>query len=590
MQFLLNGSNLGTEDIAAPYSVSSNTLTVPNGTYTLTAIARDAAGNTATSAGVIVTVNNDTQIPTVSITAPAAGNVSGTINVTANASDNVGVVGVQFLLNGSNLGTEDIAAPYSVSWNSLTVPNGTYTLTAKARDAAGNLSNSSAVTVSVLNINLVAAFGFNENTGTIAYDNSGKGNNGTLTNGPTWSASGKYGAAISFDGTNDLVNIIDANSLDLTNGMTLEAWVKPGNVTGYKTVLCKENGTNNLAYALSANDNNSTVANQRPNTRIRIGSTTRTSTGTAKLALNTWTHIASTYDGATLRFFINGTQVSATAATGNMVTTTNMLRIGGSPNLGTQYFAGLIDEVKIYNRALSQAEIQTDMTIPVWPDNTYPAVSITAPAAGNVSGAVNVTANASDNVGVVGVQFLLNGSNLGTEDIAAPYSVSWNSLTVPNGTYTLTAKARDAAGNLSNSSAVTVSVLNINLVAAYSFNENTGTIAYDNSGNCNNGTLTNGPTWSASGKYGAAISFDGTNDLVNIIDANSLDLTNGMTLEAWVKPSNVTGYKTVLCKENGTNNLAYALSANNNNTTVANQRPNTRIRIGSATPTSTGTS
>ena len=144
VQFLLDGGNLGAEVIAAPYSVSWNTLTVPNGTYTLTAIARDAAGNTATSAGVIVTVNNDTQIPTVSITAPAAGNVTGTMNVSANASDNVGVAGVQFLLNGVNLGTEDIAAPYSVSSNTLTVPNGTYTLTAIARDAAGNTATSAA--------------------------------------------------------------------------------------------------------------------------------------------------------------------------------------------------------------------------------------------------------------------------------------------------------------------------------------------------------------------------------------------------------------------------------------------------------------
>ena len=65
-----------------------------------------------------------------------------TINVTANAADNVGVAGVQFLLNGVNLGAEDIAAPYSVSWNTLTTANGIYTLTARARDAAGNTATS----------------------------------------------------------------------------------------------------------------------------------------------------------------------------------------------------------------------------------------------------------------------------------------------------------------------------------------------------------------------------------------------------------------------------------------------------------------
>ncbi len=403
VQFLLDGVNLGAEDVVAPYSVSWNTTTAANGNHNLTARARDAAGNITTSAVIAVNVNNfvDTEIPTVSITAPAAGNVSGTINVTANAADNVGVSGLQFLLDGVSLGTEDVAAPYSVSWNTTGATNGSHNLTARARDAAGNIATSAAVNVTVNNSNLVAAFGFNENTGTIANDNSGNNNTGTLTNGPTWSASGRYGAAILFDGTNDLVNINDANSLDLTNGMTIEAWVNPSNLTGYKTAICKENSTNNLSYALSPNNNTSGAANQRPNTRIRIGTTTTTVTGTTKLALNTWTHIASTYDGAVLRFYINGTQVSTANVTGNMVTTTNPLRIGGTTALA-QYFTGLIDEVRIYNRALTQAQIQTDMNTPVAPDVTNPTVSITAPVAGNVSGTISVTANASDNTGVSG--------------------------------------------------------------------------------------------------------------------------------------------------------------------------------------------
>ena len=80
------------------------------------------------------------------------------------------------------------------------------------------------------------------------------------------------------------------------------------------------------------------------------------------------------------------------------------------------------------------------MNTPLTPDPTPPTVSITAPAAGNVSGTINVTANASDNVGVVGVQFLLDGVNLGAEDLASPYSVSWNTTTATNGTHTLTAR------------------------------------------------------------------------------------------------------------------------------------------------------
>src|SRR5439155_14852369 len=89
----------------SPYSTSWDTTTATNGSHTLTAIARDAAGNTTTSAAVTVTVSNDTTPPAVSISAPAANaTVSGSATVSATATDNVGVVGVQFKLDGANLG------------------------------------------------------------------------------------------------------------------------------------------------------------------------------------------------------------------------------------------------------------------------------------------------------------------------------------------------------------------------------------------------------------------------------------------------------------------------------------------------------
>src|SRR6266498_2526812 len=88
----------------------------------------------------------------VTITSPSSGaTVSGTIAVNADASDNVGVAGVQFKLDGANLGVEDTASPYSVSWNTTGASNGSHTLTAVARDAAGNTATSSAVTVTVDN-------------------------------------------------------------------------------------------------------------------------------------------------------------------------------------------------------------------------------------------------------------------------------------------------------------------------------------------------------------------------------------------------------------------------------------------------------
>src|SRR6185503_19339035 len=137
-------------------SASWNTTTVANGSHSLTARARDAAGNSTMSTAVTVTVSNappaDTTPPTVSITSPASGaTVSGTTTVSASASDNVGVVGVQFFVDGAALGSEDTAAPYSASWNTTTVANGSHSLTARARDAARNSTTSAAVTVTVSN-------------------------------------------------------------------------------------------------------------------------------------------------------------------------------------------------------------------------------------------------------------------------------------------------------------------------------------------------------------------------------------------------------------------------------------------------------
>src|SRR4051812_2077970 len=87
---------------------------------------------------------------------------------------------------------------------------------------------------------LVLALGFDETSGATAADASGGGNGGPLSGGVSRSASGKYGGALSFDGVNGMVSVADANSLDLTAGMTLEAWVKPAAVSGWQTVALKE--------------------------------------------------------------------------------------------------------------------------------------------------------------------------------------------------------------------------------------------------------------------------------------------------------------------------------------------------------------
>jgi hypothetical protein len=212
------------------------------------------------------------------------------------------------------------------------------------------------VTVSAAPTGLVAAYGFNEPSGN-ALDSSGNSNTGTVS-GATRSASGRYGGALSFDGTNDRVNVTDSASLDLTTGMTLEAWVRPTALSIWRTVILKEQ-PGSLVYALYAN----TDIN-RPSIEASMPGAYNIQTGTSQLPLNTWTHLAATYDGATLRLYVNGVQVGSRGVTGNVLVSTGALRIGGNAVWG-EYFSGLIDEVRIYNRALTQTEIQNDMNTPV---------------------------------------------------------------------------------------------------------------------------------------------------------------------------------------------------------------------------------
>jgi hypothetical protein len=150
-------NSLGGSGIAAGTSSwSTSWIVLQLGANVLTVRARDAAGNVGT-ASLTVTVtgtSSDTTRPTVALTAPAAGTtVRGTVLVTASVTDNVRVAGVQFKLDGVNLGPERTFAPYAATWYTTMTADGRHILTAVARDTAGNTSTSAGVSVTVANAN-----------------------------------------------------------------------------------------------------------------------------------------------------------------------------------------------------------------------------------------------------------------------------------------------------------------------------------------------------------------------------------------------------------------------------------------------------
>jgi hypothetical protein len=221
---------------------------------------------------------------------------------------------------------------------------------------------------------LVAAYGFDEASGTATADASGSGNPGVIS-GATRIAAGRAGAGLEFDGVNDWVTVADANSLDLASGMTLEAWVYPTALgTAWRTVILKERPAG-LAYGLYGNDDKT-----RPEAYSFTGSELGLR-GPSALPLNTWTHLAATYGSSTLRLFVNGTQVATRSVGSALGTSANPLRIGGNA-VWNEWFQGRIDEVRVYDRALTAADIQADMTRPV-----TSATVMTRAAARTASGA-----------------------------------------------------------------------------------------------------------------------------------------------------------------------------------------------------------
>ncbi|HYS04965.1 MAG TPA: Ig-like domain-containing protein [Candidatus Dormibacteraeota bacterium] len=504
VQFKLDGASLGAEDKAAPYAVSWNTTGVGNGSHSLTAVARDALGLQYSSSPVTVTVSNapppDTTPPAVGITSPGNGTtVSGTISVTASASDNVGVAGVQFRLDGANLGAEDTSLPYGVSWNTTTVANGSHSLTAAARDAAGNSTTSATVTVTVSNapppdttppaVSITAPANGATVSGTISVSASASDNVGVA------------GVQFKIDGANlageDTTSpyAISWDTTTAANGshsLTATARDAAGNSTTSTTVIVSVSNTS-TGGTTRIEETDPSVAytgNWIPQSRADLsgGSIVEgpDAGSTASLTFNgtgvRWIGFRADFGGiaevyldgvlkATVDTYSPTQQAQAVMYTASGLaagTHTIMIRVTGTWSASACCSWIVVDAFDVTSGGGGSPP----------PDTTPPTVNITSPANGaTVSGTTTVSASASDNIGVAGVLFLLDSVALGPEDTTAPYSVSWNTTTVSNGSHTLSATARDAAGNRTTSAPVTVTVSNSAPPSSTRFEESSATLS-----------------------------------------------------------------------------------------------------------------
>jgi hypothetical protein len=338
---------------------------------------------------------------------------------------------------------------------------------AKGADVAFGSSSSG----KSLSDGLVGYWKLDEGVGTTSADSSG---NNTATFGagssaPSWAA-GKFGIGLSFGGTdNQNIYVTDTTILEPPTALTLSTWIKLGSTGTRQIFLGKGDGSadNSTQYWMEL-----TAANQL-RFYLSTGSSGTNLIATDKTITDTtyWHHIAMIWDGSYMRVYLDGSQSSiVTPMAGTLTNTAKNFAIGKLGEWGSGNFNGLIDEVRVYNRALSPSEITS---LYEW-----------AP-------------------GPVG---------------------DWR------------------------------------------LDEGVGTSAFDSSGYGNNGVLGSGssaPIWST-GKHGKGLNFDGTNDNVGNItaDGNNLDITNSLTIEAWVKPSSLTGFPTIVGKWNSDKQFKLAASLN----------------------------
>jgi PKD repeat protein len=304
---------------------------------------------------------------------------------------------------------------------------------------------------------LVAAYNFDEGSGTILHDLSGNGNNGSLANA-AWTSAGKYGGALSFNGSTSLVTIADSSTLHLTSGMTLEAWARPTSLnspdSGWSAVIAKEhrNSVNDISYALYAANGTGTP----PAGHILVNGSDRGAQGTAVLPLNQWVFLAATYDGHTLKTYVNGVLVGSKTMSGSITSTTNPLRLGG--DWSGEMFTGLLDSVRIYNVALAQSAIQTDMSTPVTappPPSGSSQITASAGTGGTINEGGSFTFSGSASGGTGGYSYSWAFGDGGTGTGASPT----HTYASP-GTYTATLTVTDPLGD-SGQSTTTVTVNNV---------------------------------------------------------------------------------------------------------------------------------
>ncbi len=388
-------------------------------------------------------------VPTASITAPAPGMiVSGTILVSANASDSSGVSRVELYVDGTRVST-DTTAPYTFPWDTRAVADGSHTLVAKAFNAAGTVGTSTAVAVTVDNSSGPYAYWkLDETSGSTAADSSGQGNTMTLVNGPVRTSSNCVTAAcVSFNGASQYgyagLDLSQASAVTVAFWMNWSAYADDDHLAVEFTPNFNDRNAGLLVNPNSSNGGGQFEAGVRGDGGYNQVLFARPSAGV-------WHHYAFVLNkaadaGLEITPYVDGVAVPYTKPNNS-----ENLNAFGKDNLflasrnGSALFGpGTLDEVRVYRRALDASEVQA-LSIRNTPSGTAPAIMTSSLPDGVVGQAYSHVVTAT---GTTPIQWSIASGSL-------PRGLSLNSGTgeisgtpEDSGTSTFTIRATNSAGN-----------------------------------------------------------------------------------------------------------------------------------------------
>jgi fibronectin type 3 domain-containing protein len=370
--------------VPAGTTTYNDTGLTPSSSYSYRAQALDTLGNVSPFSNVAGATTQAAQPPTApgNLTAVGAGSTQINLAWTASTS-NVGVANY-LVQRCQGTGCTSFAQIASVPGSSTTfndtgvTTGNTYSYQVQAVDTLNNLSPFSNIATATPVSGLLGAYAFNEGSGSTTADSSSNNITGTIF-GAAWNTGGKYGDALSFNGSSSYVDLGDPTLLQMTGSMTLEAWIyQTASTLADQEIIAKSSSSSpNLGWQLKTTQDTGVLT-----IAIAIspdGATHVHRYGKTILRLNTWYHVAGVYNAAaqTLDVYLNGVLddgiLSGTVPAAQVDASLNA-NIGRKST--TYYFNGIIDEARIYDRALAQPEVQNDMNTPLGPSNLLPGLNL----------------------------------------------------------------------------------------------------------------------------------------------------------------------------------------------------------------------